>query len=75
MIGVKQVTRSYLLKEIGICACTLTVYLCRPEFSHIEKVFRGRGKEFLYKNVTQKDIERIKQLLHARKTKRKKDED
>ena len=50
MIGVKQVTRSYLLKEIGKRASTLTVYLCRPEFSHIEKVYQGRGKEFLYKN-------------------------
>jgi hypothetical protein len=76
MKGVKQVTKSYILQKAKICSCTLTTYLCRAEFSHIEKLEpRSRGKEIIFKNVTQKDIDRLIELVHGKKRKRKKDED
>jgi hypothetical protein len=40
---------------------TLKIYMCRPEFCHVERVKVARGK-YLYKGITSYDLERLKEL-------------
>lgn len=40
----------------------LSKYLCRTEFSHIEKV--RSAQKLLYKNVSARDITRLRELLN-----------
>lgn len=63
-----MITERKLLEQIGYTASTLTVYLGRAEFSHIHKIRMGKQR-FVYRGVTNKDIERLKELKRERQKK------
>lgn len=41
--------------------CTINMYLCRAEFSHIKKA--QLNNETIYLNITLDDIKKIKQIM------------
>lgn len=61
-------TPNYLEKCIGVSIKTINVYLCRAEFAHIKRVSRKKIER--YYNVTNYDIEQLKQLIRKRNHKR-----
>lgn len=56
----KFMTRKELSKKVGISAGRLTMFLCRAEFSHIR--FGKMGRERVYKDITSRDINKLKAL-------------
>ena len=62
-------TKKYNLKELleatGINYSTLNTYIGRFEFSHIEKTREGR--KLIFKNVSQDDIKKLKDLKDNRR--------
>lgn len=58
--------RSYesLAKQVQCSVPTLKRYLCRAEFTHIEKL--KKDKKVYLKNVTEEDITKLYNLTHAR---------
>lgn len=67
---VKMINARYLEKLVGASIYTIDTYLCRAEFSHIKRESR-KNKEIYYFCVTNKDVERLKELIEARKAKRR----
>lgn len=61
-----MITEKEFLKAVGICKSTLQVYLCRAEFSHIQKVKMGKNK-FVYKGVGRDDIRRLREFKNKKK--------
>ena len=61
-------TPDYLEKQIGVSIKTIQLYLCRSEFSHVKRVSRKRIER--YYNITNYDIERLKELIRRRNVKR-----
>lgn len=54
-----MITEEKLLQKVGYCATTLRIYLCRAEFSHVERVKLAPNK-FAYKGVTETDLVKLK---------------
>lgn len=60
-----MITENKLLEAVGVTKSTLSIYLGRAEFSHIHKLRMGKNR-FVYRGVTNKDIERLKAFRNRR---------
>lgn len=54
-----------LLNAVPCSNSSLNVYICRPEFSHIQKI-RQNGNKLYFLNVKDEDINRLRQLVGKR---------
>lgn len=54
------ISQTNLAKSLNVCKMTLLKYLCRAEFAHIFPFHIGRY--LYYKNFTDEDISRLKEL-------------
>lgn len=52
-----------LANNIGCHLYTLKKYLCRSEFSHIDRA-KTAPKIYVLKNITENDVQRLKDLLN-----------
>lgn len=57
--------QSFLAKQLNCSVGTLRTYLCRPEFSHVERVKIERRT--IYKNLSEEDKKTLKQLINNSK--------
>lgn len=65
MPKMKLTTLKELADELSCNDITIRVYLSREEFSHIQKV--RKGKYILLANVLKKDIIRLQKLVNRKK--------
>lgn len=55
-----------LAKIVGYSAHTLKIYLCRPEFNHIERV-NVDSRTFVYKGITKEDITKLQSFKRRKR--------
>ena len=64
------ITEEKCCEYLNCTTATLRRYLCRAEFNHIERVIFARDNCIL-KNITDKDKEKLKQLIRRKQNQRK----